>query len=654
MLNLNGYFSKVKEEIFSSFKEKYGSLEFDLDQLKIEKAPEKEDAEFGIPCFPLGRVLKKSPVQVATEIAEAFEASDLIEKLQAVGPYLNVYINRQAFMACVCASVRQDKNRFGSSFMGKGKRVMVEYSSPNTNKPLHIGHVRNNLVGMTISRILEFNGYEVIKVNLINDRGIHICKSMLAYEKWGEGETPESSGKKGDHLVGEYYVRFDRELKKEKEEYATKVGFDQGTLDKEFIRKKREDMRQCSDKEEKKKLRQEISDLAKKGEAFEQEFLANSQYTEEAQGMLQKWEQGDEDVRSLWKKMNDWVLAGFEDTYAILGCEFEKLYFESDTYTLGRKFVEEGLGKGLFERYKDGSIWVKAEKLKEAAPKSFKKVQLNDKLLLRKDGTSVYMTQDIGTAALKNEDYTLDRSLYVVAEEQNLHFKILFAVLEMLGFPWACGCEHVPYGMVILPRGMGKIKSREGTAVDADDLIQEMKGRAEEKIRDGEVRVSEEQIEDTSLKVALSALKLFMLQVSLDKTVQFDPHEVIEFYGDTGPAILYSYARIQGIFRKAEILPDEEKSIDVSLLTTSEEFALLQMVSEFPDTVKTACNYNPHLLVSYLLTLKKNFSSYYGKEKVINEDNQALTLARLGLCQVVAQTIQNGLSLLGIEVVDNM
>ena len=382
--------------------------------------------------------------------------------------------------------------------------------------------------------------------------------------------------------------------------------------------------------------------------------MANSQYTQEAQAMLRDWENGNTEVRSLWKQMNAWVMEGFDKTYKALGCEFDKFYFESDTYTLGRKYIEKGRDEGIFEERTDGAVWVNADRLKQAGGQSFKKMELNDKLLLRGDGTSVYMTQDIGTTILKNNDYDLNRCIFVVAEEQNLHFKILFTILKLLGFEWQPGCEHVAYGMVVLPQGMGKIKSREGTAVDADDLLDEMTYRAEQKIRaSGEIRVPEEEIPQVAVMVALAALKFFILQVSLDRTVQFDPNKVIEFTGDTGPYIQYSYARIQGIFRKTNLEINED--VAYQLLNTAEEIELLKVIAEFPQLVATAAEKNaPNLVGNYLLALTKSYTTFYTHHKVLNEDDEDLTRARLLLCRVVAQVIKNGLELLGIKAVERM
>ena len=655
---LNQYMNSIKKFIQGKLKEEF-STDVDISEIRLEKTPNLEMGEFAFACFPYSRILKKKPFEIANLLAQEKCNHPAIKSMHAAGAYLNIKIQRQTLAKAVCDTVLQQKEKFGSNQIGEGKTLMIEYSSPNTNKPLHIGHVRNNLIGMALSNIMSCSGFKVIKANLINDRGIHICKSMLAYQKWGEGVTPKTAQKKGDHFVGDFYVRFDVELKKERLEYAKEKGIDLEEFGKEALKDLKNKARKCKDKEEKKKIRKDLSLLNKKAQDFEQDFLDNSKLHQEAKEMLRKWEQGDKEVRALWKKMNDWVYKGFHVTYEQLGCKFDKMYYESDTYTLGRKHVEKGLEDGIFTKKEDGSVWVKADDLRRANPKGFKGLEIKDKLLLRADGTTVYMTQDIGTAVLKKEDFDLDTSIYVVADEQNLHFKILFAILKMLGFSWAENCHHAAYGMVTLPKGMGKIKSREGTAVDADDMMEEMVQRAKEAMQEGNLRVPEDKIEQTAWDIALGALKIFLLHVTSEKNIQFDPNETIDFSGDTGPAIQYSHARICSILRNAEekhdIDMDKITDFDYKLLDSLEEFEIIRQLSEFPETIQNAAEtYNISSIANYLLTLTKAFAKSYAKHRVLGAETEEHTKARLRLCQAIAQTIKNGMALLGANVPESM
>lgn len=664
---LNTYIKNLKNTIILAFKNVF-SEEVNASEIILEQPPNPELGEFAVACFPFAKKFRKSPAHIAKDVAEKFTENDIIKEFKAQGPYLNAKIDKSAFCRIICESILQEKEQFGSSTYGLNKRVMVEYSSPNTNKPLHIGHVRNNLIGMALANIFQFCGFEVIKANLINDRGIHICKSMLAYKKWGENADPVTKNKKGDHFVGEFYVLFENAIKEEKKEYALKNGIDTSIWSKENVKKIKEEIKKTKDKEAKRELKKSLQELVKKEEVFEKEFLANSKYYKEAMELLRKWEQNDPETRELWKKMNNWVLEGFNETYARLGCSFDKVYLESDTYKLGKEFAKKGLEKEIFFKKEDGSIWVSGEKLQQFSPEEFKGFPLKDKLLLRPDGTSVYMTQDIGTAVLKAEDTNLTESIYVVASEQILHFKILFTILKMLDFPWANGCHHVSYGMVTLPHGMGKIKSREGTAVDADDLIFEMQNRVREKMNSSELRVAADDIEKTSMDIALAALKIFILQVSLEKDIQFDPNSTISFTGDTGPAIQYSYARIQNIFKKAEKkniqgyenvkkLFKNEKSSDFIHyeLFEAEEFELVRTLFEFPHIIQATCKtYSTSLLVNYLLSLTKSYASIYAKYHVLGAEDENVRNVRLVLAKVIAQVIKNGMNLLGVVVPDNM
>ena len=645
---------EIKKALAQSCAANFSGNDFSSDEFKLEKPPAMEMGEFAVACFPFARKCRKNPAQIASAIAAGFPETPGVLAINAAGPYLNIKLDQGRFIRELCENIRQDGQQYGRGELGKGQKVMIEYSSPNTNKPLHIGHIRNNLIGMALANIYQFCGFEVIKANLINDRGIHICKSMLAYQKWGDNATPKTSGEKGDHFVGRFYVAFENALKTEREQYAAQRGIDLENFAREHLKAIKQQIAECQDKEQKKCLKKQLAAANAQAENFEQEFLQQSQYYQEAMDLLRRWEEGDPQVRELWQRMNDWVIAGFGETYRVLGCQFDKIYRESETYTLGRQHVEKGRDQDIFYQKEDGSIWVAAAKLQQTAPAAFKGIALKDKLLLRGDGTSVYITQDIGTAILKMTDFDLDQSLYVVASEQNLHFKILFALLRLSGYHWAEHCRHVAYGMVTLPKGMGKIKSREGTAVDADDLVAEMTARAREKMQEQELRVPEAQVEDTALAIALAALKVFVLQVSLEKDIQFDPGKTIEFSGDTGPAIQYSYARIRSLFRKAQakgITWPDSAPIAYELLTAPEEFALARLLYEFPETVVSTCQtHNIGLLVAYLLNLTKLYASNYTRHPVLKAESQELCSARLALAKVTAQVIHNGMLLLGASV----
>lgn len=664
---LEKFTHKLKQEVCNEINNAYSDLENVLpDVIHFTKPPSPDMGDYAIPCFPFARSLKKAPVAIAQEIANAFSPTDLIEKLQAVGPYVNIFINKTQFSKIVCSTVSVQKSDFGRGEK-KQKQIMIEYSSPNTNKPLHLGHLRNNILGMAVANILEFYGYDVTKVNLVNDRGIHICKSMLAYQKWGNEDTPEKSGIKGDHFVGKYYVLFDQKLKEEKELYSKKHNIDTDAFSSSVCKNLKQQVSACKDPKEKKEMRQRLKGLEKNASAFNDEFLLNSKLYSEAQSMLQKWEKEDEDTRALWKMMNAWVMAGFHETYAILGCEFDTYYFESETFSLGKQYVQEGATKGTFIKKEDNSIWVKGESLKKGNPEGFKKFSPKDKLLLRADGTSVYITQDIGTTIMKNKDSSLDQCLFVVGEEQGLHFKTLFTILDILGFSWAKKCRHISYGMVTLPEG--KLKSREGTSVDADDLVAEMQQRVIKKIRTNEkINVSEEKVEQTAKDIALAALKLFLLNISREKSLLFDPNKAISgeesneeatgqsnaiaFSGDTGPYIQYGYARIFGIFRKANI--EITSDVDYSLLSSLQEQTLLHKVADFPNAIASAAeNDSPHVISGYLLELTKLLFKFYGAHKVIDTEEETKK-ARLLLCKTVAQVIKNGMNLLGINVPERM
>jgi len=552
--------------------------------------------EVTIVTFPFIKFSKKSPEETGVMIGEYLTANtELVTGYSTVKGFLNLSIASSYWLSSL-AEINATTN-FGKG-PNKNSKVMVEYSSPNTNKPLHLGHVRNNLLGYSVAELLKYAGYEVIKANLVNDRGIHICKSMLAWEKFGNGETPESTGMKGDHLVGKYYVEFDKAYKKEIEHLIA-----QGLTE----------------------------ELAKK----------EAPMIKEAQEMLLKWEQKDEHVLKLWKMMNDWVYAGFAVTYKSMGVNFDQYYYESNTYNLGKDIIDEGLAKGVFFKKEDGSVWI-----------DLTDDGLDQKLVLRGDGTSVYITQDIGTAQMKYEQYQMDASLYVVGNEQEYHFKVLFLILEKLGKTWAKGLFHLSYGMVDLPSG--KMKSREGTVVDADDLIAEMIQSAKEQ-SEALGKVSEfEQAEKENLyrMIGMGALKYYLLKVDPKKRLLFDPNESIDLQGHTGPFIQYSYARVQSILRKANVNIDTKILVDD--LNANEKECIMLML-KYPIIIEDSAKaYSPALLSNYLYELAKTFNKFYHDDPILKVEDEQRLQFRLMICQTTARIIASGMALLGIEVPERM
>lgn len=486
---------------------------------------------------------------------------------------------------------------------------MIEYSSPNTNKPLHLGHVRNNLLGYSLSEILKANGNKVVRTNIVNDRGIHICKSMLAWLKWGNGETPASSGKKGDHLVGDYYVIFDKHYKEEQET-----------------------------------LIQKYTSEGMDAESAKEKAKNEAPLIKEAHEMLVKWEAGDEEVRNLWSKMNGWVYNGFDETYRRMGVAFDKIYYESQTYLLGKSKVEEGLEKGIFYRREDGSVWA-----------DLSQDGLDEKLLIRQDGTSVYMTQDIGTASIRFKEYPIDKMIYVVGNEQNYHFQVLSILLDRLGFKWGKELVHFSYGMVELPNG--KMKSREGTVVDADDLMDEMVKTAGDMSKDRAIAIdaSEEEKKEIARIVGLGALKYFILKVDPRKNMLFNPAESIDFNGNTGPFIQYTYARIRSLLRKATEQGLEAREADESVVLNEKETQLVQLLSTFPSVVEQAgCEYSPSLIANYAYEVAKTFNGFYHDFSILKEENLKVKNMRLVLARSTAKIIRTSLSLLGMEVPERM
>ena len=593
----------------AAVKELYGQ-EVPEKMVQLQKTKKEFEGNLTLVVFPFLKISRKKPDETAREIGEYIKQNcEAIADFNAVGGFLNLVIDKKAWLALLNEMNQNEK--FGEKPVTEASPlVMIEYSSPNTNKPLHLGHVRNNLLGWSLAQIMEANGNRVVKTNIVNDRGIHICKSMLAWQKFGNGETPETSGKKGDHLIGDYYVAFDKHYRAEVAELKAKY------------------VAEGMDEEQAEKKAKEESPLIK-----------------EAHEMLVKWEQNDPEVRALWKKMNDWVYAGFDETYKALGVGFDKIYYESNTYLVGKKKVEEGLAKGLFFRKDDNSVW--ADLTDEG---------LDQKLLLRSDGTSVYMTQDIGTAEMRFNDFPIDKMIYVVGNEQNYHFQVLSILLDRLGFKWGKELVHFSYGMVELPNG--KMKSREGTVVDADDLIAAMVADAKQTSEElGKFKdMSEEERNEIARIVGLGALKYFILKVDARKNMLFNPEESIDFNGNTGPFIQYTYARIRSILRKAQA---EGINIPATLADTmplnEKEIELIQKLNEFGAAVEQAGkDYSPSGIANYCYELTKAFNQFYHDYSILGAATEEEKVVRLVLAQNVGKTLKNGMALLGIEVPERM
>ena len=593
-MNIEALISKAAGEAVKAL---YG-MDATEKMLQLQKTRSEFEGNLTLVVFPFVKAAKKSPEQTAQEIGGyLMEHCTAVEKFNVVKGFLNLGIGDGAWLELLKAIDADD--RFGTKFANDDSPlVMIEYSSPNTNKPLHLGHVRNNLLGWSLAQIMEANGNKVVKTNIVNDRGIHICKSMLAWLKYGNGETPETSGKKGDHLIGDYYVAFDKHY------------------------------------------RDEIKELMAQG-MDEEKAKQEAPLIKEAHEMLVKWEQNDPEVRALWEKMNNWVYAGFDETYKKMGVSFDKIYYESQTYLKGKAKVEEGLAKGLFERHDDNSVW--ADLTNEG---------LDQKLLLRSDGTSVYMTQDIGTAEMRFQDYPIDKMIYVVGNEQNYHFQVLSILLDRLGFKWGKELVHFSYGMVELPNG--KMKSREGTVVDADDLMELMVEDAYKtsmelgKFDD----MTEEERREIARIVGMGALKYFILKVDARKNMLFNPEESIDFNGNTGPFIQYTYARIRSILRKAPVIPAAQEG-PVSL--SEKEVELIQKMNEYGAAVEQAGkDYSPSGIANYCYELTKVFNQFYHDYSILNEPDEQKKAVRLMLAKNVAKIIKSGMGLLGIEVPERM
>jgi arginyl-tRNA synthetase len=594
----------IQESIISGIQLAFQNIfnaDVSLDQLALAPTRKEFEGTYTFVVFPFLKISQTTPENTANQLG-AYLKDNVAEVagFNVVKGFLNLELNNQIWLG-VFQQLFDNKN-FGQ-LPANGQKVMVEYSSPNTNKPLHLGHLRNNFLGYSVAEILKANGYEVIKANLVNDRGIHICKSMVAYQHFGNSETPESSGLKGDHLAGKYYVLFDQEYKKQ------------------------------------------IAELVASGQS-EDEAKKTAPIILEAQEMLRQWEANDEKVVSLWKRMNEWVYAGFESTYERMGVDFDKFYYESDTYLLGKDIVEEGLSKGVFFKKENGSVWV-----------DLTAEGLDEKLVLRGDGTSVYITQDMGTADLKYEDFKIDKSVYVVGNEQDYHFDVLYKIMRKLGRPYGDGLYHLSYGMVDLPSG--KMKSREGTVVDADELMQEMIDTAESHTKElGKIEgFNPEQAAELYEMLGLGALKYFLLKVDPKKRMLFNPKESIEFQGNTGPFIQYSHARIASILRKAKMIGVDYHAVDFSKVTKLEdsEAALIFILNDFEKKIELAGQeYSPSVLAQYLFDLAKEYNRFYADLPIFLENDQAILAFRVALSDLTAKTIKKGMSLLGINVPDRM
>ena len=570
----------IKKNIIKTIKKTYPQLKDEEIDISLEVPPGQQMGDFGFNCFDLAKKLKDNPAKISKTISEALPPSRFIEVVSVQGPFMNFLLKHEAFISELIEHILTLGDDYGFVDVGKGKGIMVEYSAPNTNKPQHLGHVRNNITGMSLSNILEKANFKVHKVNLVNDRGIHISKSMMAYKLWGEEKTPESEGKKGDHFVGDYYVLFEQKSK---------------------------------------------NDLVLLKEAHE---------------MLIKWEQGDKEVVNLWKKMNGWVYEGFDETYRRLGCEFEKVYYESETYKLGKDIVYKGLKENHCYRDQKGDIVI-----------DLRDRRLEKKVLLRSDDTAVYVTQDLGTTVMKFNDFDIERSIFVVASEQQYHFNVLFTVLDIFGYEWAKNCYHLGYGMVYLPEG--KMKSREGKVIDADNLMDELHSLAEKEILKRNRGIKGKELEEIAESIGIGAIKYYLLRIHPLKDINFNPEESISFEGTTGPYIQYTHARISSIMRMGGDKITE--SPDYSLLDNPEEIQLSRLLAKFPDIVReTATSYNISRIANYLFNAAKSFNKFYHDHSILSADNKKLIPGRVALCKAASVVIREGLKLLGIEPLEKM
>ena len=601
--------NRLIESVQKGIKELYGQ-DVPEKMVQLQKTKKEFEGHLTLVVFPFLKMSRKGPEQTAQEIGEYLKQNEpAIANYNVIKGFLNLTIDSNVWIELL-NTIQADPQWGIKTATEDSPLVMIEYSSPNTNKPLHLGHVRNNLLGNALANVMAANGNKVVKTNIVNDRGIHICKSMLAWLKYGNGETPETSGKKGDHLIGDYYVAFDKHFKAEVKELMPQF------------------------------LAEGLSEDEAKAKAE-----AASPLMQEAREMLRKWEANDPEVRKLWKTMNDWVYAGFDETYKMMGVSFDKIYYESNTYLEGKEKVMEGLEKGFFFRKEDGSVW--ADLTKEG---------LDEKLLLRGDGTSVYMTQDIGTAKLRFQDFPIDKMIYVVGNEQNYHFQVLSILLDKLGFKWGKDLVHFSYGMVELPEG--KMKSREGTVVDADDLMEAMIETAKETSQElGKLDgLTQEEADNIARIVGLGALKYFILKVDARKNMTFNPKESIDFNGNTGPFIQYTYARIQSILRKAKEAGIEIPAVlPTGIELSTKEEGLIQMLSDFTGVVAQAgTDYNPSILANYTYDLVKEYNQFYHDFSILREENEAVKIFRLALSANVGKIVKSAMGLLGIEVPERM
>lgn len=589
----------ISQAVANALKALYG-LEADPGKIQVSATKKEFEGNLTVMVFPFLKASRKAPEVTATEMGRwLVENEPAVSAFNAVKGFLNLTIAAD-FWAETLMHVASTPDFGLRAATPDSPLVMVEYSSPNTNKPLHLGHVRNNLLGYSLSRILEANGNRVVKTNIVNDRGIHICKSMLAWQKWGDGATPESAGKKGDHLIGDFYVAFDKHF------------------------------------------RAEVADLMESEHITKEEAEARSPLMAEAREMLRRWEANDPEVRALWRRMNEWVYAGFDETYRMMGVGFDKIYYESDTYLEGKELVLKGLEEGSMYRREDGSVWA------DLTPDG-----LDHKLLLRKDGTSVYMTQDIGTAKLRYRDYPIDKMIYVVGNEQNYHFQVLSILLDRLGFKWGKDLVHFSYGMVELPEG--KMKSREGTVVDADDLMATMISDAAEASAERLADLPADEAADIARKIGLGALKYFLLKVDPKKNMLFNPKESIDFNGNTGPFLQYTYARINSVLRKAGGNPLEGEVKKPAALPSEKEVELIQRLSDLPDVVAEAGRtYSPALIANYAYDLAKKYNQFYHDNPIMREPDEQVRALRLLLSATVGRTLRTACSLLGIEMPERM
>lgn len=592
--------NKIKQNIRENINSIYSH---DIKNIDLDFPPQEDMGDYAFSCFDLAKTLKKNPNDIAKELTAKYNKGQIIDKVNNIGPYLNLFVNDKFFLEA-SQELSKDKN-LGKNKYGQGKKILVEFSGPNTNKPQHVGHVRNDCIGQSLVNIFKASGFKPIAVNIINDRGIHIVKSMIAWQDFGNGETPESSGMKGDHLVGKYYVKFGQVLKEEQDKYYKEKNIDIDKLD-NIARKK-----------------------------AEEEFLNKSKWMKKARAMLQAWENNDPEIRQLWKMMNDWVYQGYDETYKALGIEFDHLDFESDTYLLGKDIVKKGLDENVFYTKEDGSVWI-----------DLSKDGLDEKIILRSDGTSVYITQDLGTAYRRYKKFKFDQAIYVVANEQDYHFKVLFLTLKKLGFEWAKNLYHLSYGMISLPGG--RIKSREGKTADADQLIETMISSAKKIMAQAEKKVdsSTEEKEKIAKIVGLGALKFFMLSTAPQKNIVFKPEESISFDGYTATFIQYTHARISNVLKKSS----QNKKSPKDFIFNVEEKKLIKHLLLFNDTIaKAAENYNPSLITQYLFDLAKIYNNFYHQHSVLSADTEEQKQIRLNISHSTKTIIKKGLNLLGIE-----